>query len=277
MSALFRIYAQEECHKDGYPLAWTKCPRCEGYGWISGATGKGHPQGTCRHPIVTATAETDGFHATCCDSLDGCPLCEAAGSAKDLVRQLAGHRCVRCRHPFKVGESGEMVGPSAETKAFAADLGLSVETFDQMVLENSDGGHGLPPEKELAILDNARRVNWSDCDGECCHPGPLRVRYDGVWREFEDTSADPGAIVQAGNLVQAAWRILTVHHLNERKEDLRWHNLVALCQRCLATWRSKAASGWSRSTPSSTPPGSSPTLLASTPRPIWEKSCPASR
>ena len=28
------------------------------------------------------------------------------------------------------------------------------------------------------------------------------------------------------------WRILTVHHLNGAKDDCRWWNLLALCQRC---------------------------------------------
>jgi hypothetical protein len=32
--------------------------------------------------------------------------------------------------------------------------------------------------------------------------------------------------------VQAAWRILTVHHLTGEKADCRWWNLAALCQRC---------------------------------------------
>ncbi len=47
---------------------------------------------------------------------------------------------------------------------------------------------------------------------------------------------EPGRIIAdgiaKGAAIQAAWRILTVHHLNERKHDLRWHNLAALCQRC---------------------------------------------
>lgn len=276
MSALYRVYAPEECGPDGYPFAWAKCPRCEGHGWLASANGRGHPQGSCRQPITTATMELDGFEATCCDSLDGCPLCETAGSVKHLVRQQADHRCVRCRHPFKVGESGEMVGPSAETKAFAADLGMSVETFDQMVLENSEGDHGLPPEKELAILDNARRVNWSDCDGECRHGGPIRYFALGMesdWNHYDGPeTANAQGFYTDQYSVQAAWRILTVHHLNERKEDLRWHNLVALCQRCLATLRSRAASVWSRSIPSSTLPGSSPTRLAFTPPLTWGKS-----
>lgn len=28
------------------------------------------------------------------------------------------------------------------------------------------------------------------------------------------------------------WRILTVHHLDGDKSNCRWHNLLALCQRC---------------------------------------------
>src|SRR3990172_9383711 len=26
---------------------------------------------------------------------------------KDLIREQAGHRCVRCRHPYRVGEHGD--------------------------------------------------------------------------------------------------------------------------------------------------------------------------
>ena len=33
-------------------------------------------------------------------------------------------------------------------------------------------------------------------------------------------------------LVEAHWRILTVHHLTGAKADCRWWNLAALCQRC---------------------------------------------
>lgn len=250
---LLRVYAPEECRKDGYPFPWNKCPRCEGHGWLATATDQGHPAGSCRKPIVTATMDLDGFEATCCDSLDGCPLCKTAGSVKNLVRQQADHRCVRCCHPFRVGESGEMEGPAAEAKAVAADMGLSVEMFDQMVLENG-AEHILPPEKELKVLEGARRVNWSDCDEQCCHGGPIRTlnSYGLPWLEIAElkegrTAADVlretlsehrGA---KGSLVQAAWRILTVHHLDEVKANLLWWNLVGLCQRCHLEIQGKVA------------------------------------
>jgi hypothetical protein len=32
--------------------------------------------------------------------------------------------------------------------------------------------------------------------------------------------------------VEAAWRVLTVHHLDGDKANCRWWNLAALCQRC---------------------------------------------
>lgn len=79
-------------------------------------------------------------------------------TVKHLVRDQAGHRCVRCGHPYTKG-----VG------------------------------------------------EWSPCDGKCSHAGPIRL---------------------AEGHVYAQWRILTVHHLNGIKHDLRWWNLAALCQRC---------------------------------------------
>lgn len=85
---------------------------------------------------------------------------------KHLVRDQAGHRCIRCKHPYMVGQSN--------------------------------------PE-------------WSPCDAECVHGGPVK---NGL----------------------AAWRVLTVHHLlggADGKRDLRWWNLVALCQRCHLTIQAK--------------------------------------
>jgi hypothetical protein len=40
---------------------------------------------------------------------DGYPVPWAKGepSIKDLVRELAGHRCVRCGHPYRKGENGK--------------------------------------------------------------------------------------------------------------------------------------------------------------------------
>ncbi len=69
MSAILRVYTRpEEIGRDGYPLAWHKCVVCLG---------------------------------------DGCSECGGEGSAKDLVRALAGHRCVRCQHPYEKGKHGK--------------------------------------------------------------------------------------------------------------------------------------------------------------------------
>lgn len=79
---------------------------------------------------------------------------------------------------------------------------------------------------------------WSPCDLDCLHEGPCR------WRDRLDESSEwietlpPSEIGRwlhdgSGWLaVEAEYRILTVHHLNGVKADLRWWNLAALCQRC---------------------------------------------
>lgn len=81
---------------------------------------------------------------------------------------------------------------------------------------------------------------WSRCDPSCRHGGPGRLTQpDGrvtVHEEFfwpEVGLAIAGEIaLPPGPIVEARWRILTVHHLNGKKEDCRWWNLAALCQRC---------------------------------------------
>lgn len=118
---------------------------------------------------------------------DGYPFAWHKGepAVKDLVRELAGHRCVRCLHPFVVGET-----PG----------------------------------------------RWSRCDGQCDHKGPLRVNVgDGDFlADLDGSDQHTAAEVIAGYHapVEAEWRVLTVHHLNGVKADLRWWNLAALCQRC---------------------------------------------
>lgn len=79
MSDLLRIYEPSECGKDGYPLAWHKCPECEGRG--GGYNGE---EGT----------EWE------------CEACLRSGSVKGLVRVESAHRCVRCHHPY-YGSEGE--------------------------------------------------------------------------------------------------------------------------------------------------------------------------
>lgn len=90
---------------------------------------------------------------------------------------------------------------------------------------------------------------WSPCDDQCRHGGPIRYR-DGAHDDWRERAVIPTAAAEArlDELphgtgvrwdVEAAWRILTVHHLNGVKHDCRWWNLVALCQRCHLTIQGK--------------------------------------
>lgn len=97
---------------------------------------------------------------------------------KNLVREQACHRCVRCRHPYRNGEHG--------------------------------------------------RGERSPCDVLCLHGGPLYL--DGVL--VKDHKLMVGDLIRKRIVVEAPWRILTVHHLSGNKLQCSWWNLAALCQRC---------------------------------------------
>ena len=76
---------------------------------------------------------------------------------------------------------------------------------------------------------------WSPCDERCAHGSPLRVNGDIGWDWSGVTGDSVGGMVSRGHVVEARWRILTVHHLRlgaTAKRDLRWWNLASLCQRC---------------------------------------------
>lgn len=116
------------------------------------------------------------------DRSDGYPQ-EWHDVVKHQVREEAGHRCIRCKHPYKGGEHG--------------------------------------------------RGEWTPCDEECLHRGPYKFRDDnGEWQVVPKKSGEVAGIVAAERETEAAWRILTVHHLSGQKLDLRWWNLTALCQVC---------------------------------------------
>jgi hypothetical protein len=66
-ATLFRVYALDELGPDGYPRAW---------------------------------------HRVAVDDLGIGVLTERRFGIKDLVREQAGHRCVRCHHPYRNGEHG---------------------------------------------------------------------------------------------------------------------------------------------------------------------------
>jgi 5-methylcytosine-specific restriction endonuclease McrA len=81
---------------------------------------------------------------------------------------------------------------------------------------------------------------WSPCDERCTHAGPYRCRGEASeWTHYdyeaEIGGAVAGAMVAQSFMVEARWRILTVHHLDGVKANCRWWNLAALCQRCHLT------------------------------------------
>jgi hypothetical protein len=199
MSSPFRVYRPEELGEDGYPLLWHRN--------VGGAL----------DDLIGAL------------EFDGLEIHRENPGIKHIVRAQAAHRCIRCLHPYVVGSSGEFEGPIARQKALAADLGVNQETLD-LALE--DVGAGLTTLNN-SELNAAPRKNWSDCDRYCRHGGPARYLEDsGEWSGRENPEADALQMLVCTRPVQALWRILTVHHLNECKPDLRWWNLVALCQRC---------------------------------------------
>lgn len=114
------------------------------------------------------------------------------------TRQEAGHRCVRCHHRYV---------PSRD----AGLLGLE-----------------------------ASKVRWSACDEQCIHAGPIRIwipAADCVEARWWETRAhgSVGDLIRASeghDLIEAEWRVLTVHHLDGDKANCRWWNLLALCQVC---------------------------------------------
>ncbi len=116
---------------------------------------------------------------------------------KHAVRAEAGHRCVRCKHPYYVKREGNVT---------------------------STAGH------ERVLPSTGKRVQVSRCDDECRHGGPV-IYYTSRtgWGDYD------GPDETIAEEVYAVWRVLTVHHLDGDKANCRWWNLAALCQRCHLT------------------------------------------
>jgi 5-methylcytosine-specific restriction endonuclease McrA len=208
LDPVFRIYGERVLEETGYPTAWT---------------------------LLTPEA----IHAWRAEHPDAGGLPSFSGSAKypgikDLVRAEAHHRCVRCLHPYVVGQSGEMSAPSPESAASKLIPGLPQGVLDRVLEEEADR-RGWEQDDE-ALIKHARRTHWSPCDDLCAHPGPFGIRHHagGVINPATDDDAAVLAAKMVGRepALFAAWRILTVHHLNGNKADCRWWNLAALCQRC---------------------------------------------
>jgi hypothetical protein len=80
-------------------------------------------------------------------------------------------------------------------------------------------------------------AEWSPCDEQCIHSGPIRWRVlyadeDHDWTECDSLHVERVGFPDGHIEVEARYRILTVHHLDEIKANCRWWNLAPLCQRC---------------------------------------------
>ena len=174
MSDVLRLYAPEELGADGYPPAWHKreCTLCQGLGRVDAVW-----LGSDNKPV-----EID------------CPACGGSGNLpiKAMIRAMAGHRCVRCKHPYRAGD--ERISAKGEWS----------------------------PCDERCRHSSPLRITWPDGDElhdrESVDPGTYLPRE--ILQAYE------------GGTVEAQWRILTVHHLDGNKANCRWFNLCALCQRC---------------------------------------------
>lgn len=162
-----------------YPPEWDCCTRCGGQGWDVGHEDECYESGDCN----------------CSGVQIECPDCLGMGSVKARVRLEAGHRCVRCGHPFMTKGDAKMLGvqPSGGRWSPCDDRC----THGAPIRVGPPDGPWVMPQNPVSIPDTLR---W--------------------------------AAEQQRGRVEAEWRILTVHHLDGDKANLAWWNLVALCQRC---------------------------------------------
>lgn len=102
MRPLLRQYDPHECGEDGYPFAWHR--PSTGAFW------------TMPSPIAFEF-----------------PI-GVAPPIKDLVRAVAGHRCLRCGHPYRKGEhpleDGQSWSPCDELCAHGGRLGIDLRFVD---------------------------------------------------------------------------------------------------------------------------------------------------
>jgi 5-methylcytosine-specific restriction endonuclease McrA len=80
-------------------------------------------------------------------------------------------------------------------------------------------------------LKRADRGEWSLCDDQCTHKGPRRIDRGLGWVEIVSNGTS-SELIASGDLGEAQWRILTVHHFDGNKSNDAWWNLLPLCQKC---------------------------------------------
>lgn len=102
----------------------------------------------------------------------------------------------------------------------------------------AEAGHRCIRCQHLFKSGEHGKGEWSPCDSQCVHNGPMRITSHDDCRDapmvLEVARRNAGEIVKDPNtvLVEAQWRILTVHHLDGQKDNDAWWNTLALCQRC---------------------------------------------
>lgn len=151
------------------------------------------------------------------------------GSLKARVRLEAGHRCVRCKHPYVPKGDARMLGVEPSGLHDCVTCGATGRV--------PDGVPNFPMPMVCPDCKGRKRVwtPWSSCDGLCGHGSPIRWRIKGqaTWQEILREKATAAEFLEVENCeVEAEWVILTVHHLDGDKANVRWWNLAALCQRC---------------------------------------------
>lgn len=82
-----------------YPPEWDRCVECNGDGWVVVPVHDMACDGNCRNCPVP--------------DQQTCTVCLGMGSIKGMVRLLAGHRCLRCRHPFVTKSDAKMLNVEA--------------------------------------------------------------------------------------------------------------------------------------------------------------------
>lgn len=194
--------------KGEYPPEWDTCTTCFGRGKLDPRAhdDDGH------YPEFTLT----------------CHDCLGMGSLKAHVRLEAGHRCIRCQHPYIPKGDAKMLSQiGARTLVWPTGY----EPCDCGPISRKD----CPRCKGTGLF---WKEGWSPCDERCEHGGPLRARLRGSqeWSDVDGFYADSEWTRWE---VEAAWRILTVHHADGDKSNVRWWNLLSLCQRCHLEIQSK--------------------------------------
>lgn len=122
-------------------------------------------------------------------------------TVKHLVREQAGHRCIRCGHPYPLG-----------------------------IIREHPRGEWTPCDEQCSHFGPGRHDPNEVDERAAIPPGyPPIIDEDG-WVYFDN--GDVAWLIEHGHQVEARYRILTVHHFSGIKTDLRWWNLGALCQRC---------------------------------------------